>query len=124
MLAHMKRQIIGESTELILTISNENAMAVEDAITKLLSEAGYKVCPFDENRDEVFSFAEVFPDTKPGDCLKGLRLREDLTQKQFAEKLDIHQHHISEMEKGVRLISVDMAKRIGNEFDISYKVFL
>jgi plasmid maintenance system antidote protein VapI len=42
----------------------------------------------------------------------------------MAEKLGIRQHHISEMEKGARSISVEMAKRIGKTFDISYKVFL
>jgi len=42
----------------------------------------------------------------------------------MAEQLGIRQHHISEMEKGTRAISVEMAKRIDKTFDISYKVFL
>jgi plasmid maintenance system antidote protein VapI len=42
----------------------------------------------------------------------------------MAEKLGLRQHHISEMERGTRPISLDMAKRISKTFNISYKVFL
>lgn len=60
----------------------------------------------------------------PGDMLQGLRYREDLTQKQFAEKLGIKQSHVSEMENNRRPITLQMAKKIGKVFGVGYKVFL
>ncbi|MFA7684732.1 MAG: helix-turn-helix transcriptional regulator [Syntrophales bacterium] len=74
--------------------------------------------------EELYSAKEVFPESSPGNRLRGLRTREDLTQKELAAALGVRQHHISEMEKGTRAISVDMAKRIGKIYKVSYKVFL
>jgi len=124
MLAHMKRQITGESTEFTLKVPSENAQQVEAAITGILALTGHKIRRFNAEGEELFSREEVFPDSHPGSRLRGLRTREGITQKQMAEQLGLRQHHISEMEKGTRPISLDMAKRISKTFDISYKVFL
>lgn len=56
--------------------------------------------------------------------MRGLRLREELTQAQLAEKLSIKQHHISEIENGKRSISIEMAKRLADVLVTDYKVFL
>ena len=56
--------------------------------------------------------------------MPSLRAREEITQKQLAAVLGIQQTRVSEMENGVRPISVDMAKRIGKAYNISYKAFL
>jgi plasmid maintenance system antidote protein VapI len=77
-----------------------------------------------EEGDELIPAEEVFPDTKPGDMVKGLRVREGITQKLMAVKLGVKQHHISQMERGIRPITMEMAKLISKTFDISYKVFL
>ena len=53
-----------------------------------------------------------------------LRMREGITQKELAEKLGIQQHHVSEMEKGIRKIGLAMAKRISKAYAISHRVFL
>lgn len=73
---------------------------------------------------KTFSFEEVFPEYHPGIALAGLRHREDLTQKQMAEKLGISQARLSEYERNKRRITIDMAKRIGEIFNISYKSLL
>lgn len=124
MLAHMKRQTIDGSTEFVLKVPSESAQQVEAAITGVLALAGHKVRRLNAEGEELFSAEEVFPNSHPGSRLRGLRTREGITQKQMAEALDIRQHHVSEMEKGTRTISVDMAKRISKTFNISYKVFL
>jgi DNA-binding XRE family transcriptional regulator len=67
---------------------------------------------------------DVFPDSHPGSRLCGLRGKLGITQAEMAKRLGIAQHHISEMENRKRQISVDMAKRIGSEFGVSYKIFL
>ena len=73
---------------------------------------------------ELYSIEEVFPEGNPAMALRGLRTKEGITQKQLAERLGITQTRVSEMETGVRPISVDMAKRIAEAYGTSYKVFL
>ena len=124
MLAHMKMQTTGASTEICLTVPAEEALRVMDAIDGVLTLAGHTVRQINENGEELFSAAEVFPEAHPGMALRGLRVKEGITQKELAERLGIKQHRVSEMEKGRRAISVEMAKRIGEAYDISYKVFL
>ncbi|MDR1310215.1 MAG: helix-turn-helix domain-containing protein [Deltaproteobacteria bacterium] len=81
--------------------------------------AGHEIRPVNDEGEELFDTEEVFPTSHPGSRLRGLRGREGLSQRSMAERLGIRQHHISEMEKGTRAISVDMAKKIGRTFDIS-----
>jgi DNA-binding XRE family transcriptional regulator len=59
-----------------------------------------------------------------GKALAGARYREDLTQIELSKLTGIPQRHISEMENGKRTIGKEMAKRLGNALNISYKVFL
>jgi len=59
-----------------------------------------------------------------GQILRGSRFKEDVTQKQLAEALNISQHHISEMENGKRPIGKEMAKRLGAFFKVDYRIFL
>lgn len=77
-----------------------------------------------KQRDTLYSVEEVFPDSSPAMLLRGLRGKQDLIQKEFAERLSISQHHVSEMETGKRTITLEMAKRIGETFGVSYKIFL
>ena len=62
--------------------------------------------------------------TKPGALLRGIRIREHLTQIEMARKLKVTQSDISQMENGVRSIGRTIAKRIEKLFDVNYKVFL
>ncbi len=61
-----------------------------------------------------------------GVYLRGIRIREGLTQKELAKKLgqSTSQHHISEMEHGKRNISKEMAKRLGEILHTDYRMFL
>ena len=62
--------------------------------------------------------------SKVGALLKGARLREELTQKQLAERLKIPQSHISEMEHGNRPIGRKMAMKLARALNVSYRIFL
>lgn len=82
-------------------------------------------------KSDSVPWREVFKEDlqKRGDTgvyLRGIRLREGLTQKQLAKKLGhgVSQHHISEMENGKRSISKEMAKRLGEILHADYRVFL
>ncbi|MFH0725330.1 MAG: helix-turn-helix transcriptional regulator [Pseudomonadota bacterium] len=78
----------------------------------------------DVSKKELFSSDEVFPDSHPGAILKGLRVRENLTQAQFSEKTGLNTRHISEVEHGKRPIGKAMAKRLAVALRASYKMLL
>ena len=124
MLARMKTQTTGALTDICLTVPTEDALSVVEALGGMLRLAGHTVQRVNEDNEELYSIEEVFPEGDPAMALRGLRTREGLTQAQFAERLGISQTRVSEMEHGVRRISVDMAKRIAKTFHTSYKAFL
>ena len=66
----------------------------------------------------------VFPAFHVGHALRGLRSREQLTQKQLADMIGAKPSHISEMEHEKRPIGKDMAKRLAKALKTNYKVFL
>ncbi|MCM2356878.1 MAG: helix-turn-helix domain-containing protein [Geobacteraceae bacterium] len=76
---------------------------------------------------DAVPWREVFPEVsgnEAGAALRGLRLREDLTQSRLSELTGIPQRHISEMENGKRAIGREMAKKLAAVLHSSYKVFL
>ena len=56
--------------------------------------------------------------------LAGLRYREDLTQKQLGELIDVSPKNISAMEHGRRPIGKNIAKRLAKVFKTDYRNFL
>jgi DNA-binding XRE family transcriptional regulator len=73
--------------------------------------------------DEVFTKINK-KYTKPGALLKGIRIRENLTQIEMAEKIKVTQSDISQMENGARSIGRTIAKRIEKLFGVNYRSFL
>lgn len=59
--------------------------------------------------DEVITVPPMPEKERPGRMLKGLRLREGLTQKQVAEAIGVAQSHIAEYERGKRAIPASKA---------------
>ena len=67
---------------------------------------------------------EVLPEHSPGTVLRGLRYRESLTQKEFAQRIGLPQRHISEMENNKRPIGKKIARKFADFFNIGPRVFL
>jgi len=107
-----------------LTVPAKSTVKIAEAIRGVLALAGHKVKRVNDEGEEWVSAEEVFPDGSPPMALRGLRGREGLTQSEFAARIGVSQNVISEMESGKRPISRKMAKRLGEEFDLPYKVFL
>ena len=125
MLAEMMLRSDEEGRGVIqLTVPSANTIKVAEALRGVLSLAGHKVRRVNSEGEEVVSADEVFPDGCPAMALRGLRGKEDLTQAELAARLGVSQNAISEMESGKRPISTKMAKRLGEEFNLPYKVFL
>jgi DNA-binding XRE family transcriptional regulator len=74
--------------------------------------------------DESLPLEEVFPDLHQGSAIRGLRLREGLTQEQLARLLGVKRTNLSEMENGKRPIGKNMAKRLAQVLKTDYKIFL
>jgi DNA-binding XRE family transcriptional regulator len=97
---------------------------VTNVIRSALSNSGHAVTETDENGERLYTIEEVFPEASPGMMLRGLRGKLELTQIQFAKRLGVSQHHISEIENSKRTIGIDMDKRLADEFNVPYKLFL
>lgn len=70
------------------------------------------------------AFPEFSEQNSPAVCLRAIRRREGLTQKELAVRADIPQAHISLMERGRMTVGVTRAKRLGKALNAGYKIFL
>lgn len=78
-------------------------------------------------KDDVVPAEEISPDllTNPhGVYLKGLRIREGLTQVQLSELTGIPRRHISKMELGKRTIGKGAAHKLADVLKTDYRMFL
>jgi DNA-binding transcriptional regulator YdaS (Cro superfamily) len=97
------------------------AKKLED-IKNVVAALGGKI--IEEEVDDSVSWQEALPDSQPGNILRGLRYRDGKSQKWLAERLGMKQPNVSAMEKGERTIGKHIAKKLGEVFNVSYKVFL
>ncbi|WP_268870177.1 helix-turn-helix domain-containing protein [Alkalidesulfovibrio alkalitolerans] len=56
--------------------------------------------------------------------LRGARGLRGMTQARLAVAIGVHVTNISEMERGLRPIGKEMAKRLAKALDMPYKAFL
>jgi DNA-binding XRE family transcriptional regulator len=99
-------------------VPKETANAVEMLLNQL-----------DESPGGSVPATGLFPDLgdpakTPGIALRGVRLRNELTQKEMAQKIGVSQGDLSKMEKGERPIGKKLAMRIGKALGIDYRRFL
>jgi DNA-binding XRE family transcriptional regulator len=83
----------------------------------------------DKKSDVMIDWRSAFTDlidkfSEAGATLRGLRMREGLTQNELAQKVGIAQANISKMEHGKRLIGKAMAKKFASFFHTDYRIFL
>jgi DNA-binding XRE family transcriptional regulator len=115
MLDPMKEQITQDFAEICRRhrLSAEKFAKVHAAVTAIIGD-----------EDESLPLEEVFQDLHQGSAIRGLRLREGLTQEQLAHLLGVKRTNLSEMENGGRPIGKNMARRLAKVFKTDYKVFL
>ena len=96
--------------------------ALQEEAARLLKGLGF------ESATDSIPWREAFPEYSiedgPAVCLRAIRRREGLTQKELADISGIPQAHISLMERGKMPIGVTRAKRLGKALNAGYKVFL
>ncbi len=117
----MKESTTTGLTRFSFTVPDCEAIKIEKAIRAILEIVADKQ---DDEDNKLYSADEVLGPSTPGIILQGFRYREDLTQEQLAVAIGVKQNHISEMERGSRKISRNMAKRFAEFFHTSEKTFL
>lgn len=126
--AHLtkKRDIKTKIKEDISTFKNlflENADAEDLDFIKEIQEE------FDSLIEHTIPSEDAFKELtektgKAGALLRGLRVREGLTQAEFAKIIETTQANLSSMEAGKRPIGKNKAKLIAKKFDVDYRYFL
>jgi len=103
----------------------EDSIVLESSISEILDELFVKEgrVPASVIHEDGRKEHGDYYDT-PGYSLNLYRHREGFTQAKLAEALNIHQHHISEMEKNKRAISRKMAMEIGKILHCNYRDLL
>lgn len=114
-----KKPLTDGRVRFCVTVPRDKAANIQKALEGVLAL-------LDEPGEDTRGYAvdEVFPDMTPGKVLRGARGLAGLTQAQLAAKVGAHKSHISEMERGVRTIGKDMAKRLAKALNMPYKAFL
>ncbi len=107
--------IEGKRPELFL-VSKEKAQSVR---TLLDADRFDDFIPADDVLSEIYAKTG-----KTGTVLRGLRVREGLTQEEFAKKIDCPQSWISGWETGKRSLGKKMAQKIAKIFKVDYRIFL
>jgi DNA-binding XRE family transcriptional regulator len=115
MLEPTKEQITKDFAEVCrrYQLPDDKISKIQEAVSVILG-----------TEEESLPLEEVFPDLHPGSAIRGLRLREGLTQEQLARLLGVKRTNLSEMENGKRPIGKNMAKRLAQVLKTNYKVFL
>jgi DNA-binding XRE family transcriptional regulator len=121
---HMKVQTTGEFADICVRVPVAHAARVCAVLENVLALLPGREPGTEADEERLYTVAEVFPDMKPRDILRGARYREGLTQAQLAALIGVKPSHISEMEKGKRPIGKDMAKRLAKVLNTSYQMFL
>ena len=116
MLEHTKRL---HTDTVFLGVVCERAMLTE---VKTTLEA--KGCIIQREEKEWYTIKEIFPDFHAGDSIRGLRYRENMTQKQLAVAAGISVQNLSHMEHGRRPIGKEMAKRLANILNTDWRLLL
>ncbi len=103
----------------VITAENEKVLNVVQEVVEASPARR-----FNKFGEEVASLEDIFPDKHPGLVLKGFRQRDNLTQQELADLLQITQSRVSALESGTRAISKLMATKLGKIFAVPHRVFL
>ena len=130
MLALTKKPLISKKNNVFYIVYGEVAYHIPKTImekykipTKKTAHQSKQVSDGAILADELFSALDR-KYTRPGVMLRGLRVRENLSQIDFAKKIGVSQSDLSKMELGKRSIGKVVAKRIAKVFDAPYQSFL
>ncbi len=100
-------------------------------ISALKREDGKNVKLIEENENELVDatktdwYKKIKSEITPGDNMRIYRELRGHSQAKLGELLGgVHRQHISNMERGIRAISLNTAKKLAKIFDVSIEKFI
>jgi DNA-binding XRE family transcriptional regulator len=120
----MKARTTKEYAEFTIRVPRDIGYPVSKMLRSFLESLGLAQLTNEEG-EELYEHEDLCPpEERPASRLRGLRVKEGITQQQLADALGTTQSRIAELENGTRRISINMAKRIGKTYGVTYKAFL
>jgi DNA-binding XRE family transcriptional regulator len=115
MLEPTKEQITKDFAEVCrrYRLPDDKISKIEEAVAAILGA-----------EEEPLPLQEVFPELHQGSAIRGLRLREGLTQEQLARLLGVKRPNLSEMENGKRPIGKNLPKHLAQGLKTDYQALL
>ena len=112
-------------SRILYVVDNETVYAIPKTVAEKYTLDTKSTLSRSDNvsADVIFSELDA-KSSKAATLLRGLRSRENLSQVEFAKRINVTQSNLSKMENGSRPIGKIIAKRIANEFNVNYKYFI
>lgn len=124
MSGHMKARTINGTVRFTVSVPLDKAGMFRKVLRGMLEIAGLER-ETNEEGEELYEHEDLCPpEERSASRLRGLRVKEGITQQQLAAALGTSQSRIAELENGTRRISINMAKRISKTYGVHYKAFL
>ena len=124
MQGHMKARTTKEYAEFTIRVPRDIGYPVGKMLRSFLESLGLAQLTNEEGEELYEHVDSTPPEERPAARLRGLRVKEGITQQQLADALGIAQSRVAEFETGARRISINMAKRISKTYGVTYKAFL
>lgn len=104
---------------------------IPESILAVVKKEYGKNVKIENDKDDYISATETewykktMEDMTPARAMKAYRLSRGMTQTELGEKLgDVPRQHISNMEKGIRKINTELAKKLAKFFKVSVEKFI
>lgn len=125
---HMRRPLTNDSIEVTVHGGSNTIFIIPRSASRRLFNFLQSLQSPDKENDRIAA-DEVFKNLykkhgKVGAIIRGFRVRDDLTQKNLAKRLKIHQTHISQIENGKRVVGKNLAQKLAKVFRTDYRLFL
>lgn len=116
-------------TEITVTIKGFAGKAETFVVSRHTGKELLQFIEQQQHHEARLSATKVLPELmddrkRPATVLRGLRLREKLTQNALANRVNIMQHHLSEMEHGKRPIGKVMAKKLAVALNTDWRLLV
>ena len=130
MSAHMREHHTDshESLCVILKMPNSKKVSYSIPLSRLGEVEAFleKQCEEDESPVawETLAKERIEKYKKSGLVLRGMRYREDLSQKKLAEKSGVTQNEISNIENGKRAVGKKIAEKLARALNFDYRLLI
>lgn len=116
---HYKIIIVTPTTEKVSYISTKNIEKIEAFLEKYAEIEDDSPISWEKLAKE-----RIEKYKRAGLALRGMRYRENMSQKELAKRSGVSQNEISKIENGKRTVGVNVAKRLAKALNFDYRLLL